>query len=344
VLIGAGTDTITKVAPGTAGFVLTSNGPAADPSFKSVSSSGAIITITGNSGGAEVPDGAGNFNLLGTGSITIVGSLNTETVQLTGLTNHALQIGAGTATLTQLGSGTTGQVLQTNTGADPTWSIPTYPSASGSAGVILRSDGTNNIYTTATYPATTTINQILYSSANNTITGLATANRAVLTTGATGIPVLTALATDGQLIIGSTAGVPAAATLTAGAGISISNGSNSITIAAVGSGINWQVIGASQTLAISNGYFCTTGGALSLALPAVSAVGDTIEVVLDGSTSWTITQPNAATRIRIGNQQTTLGVGGSLASTAVGDWVELVCETANARWCCAIKSGNITVV
>ncbi len=123
-----------------------------------------------------------------------------------------------------------------------------------------------------------------------------------------------------------------------------SPGTNTLTISVSGSGISWQVIGANQTLAASNGYFCTSGGALSLALPAVSAVGDTIEVVLDGSTSWTITQPNAATRIRIGNQQTTLGVGGSLASTATGDTVELVCETANARWVVTTIIGNITVV
>lgn len=106
----------------------------------------------------------------------------------------------------------------------------------------------------------------------------------------------------------------------------------------------WSVIGASQTLAVGNGYLCTSGGALSLALPATSAVGDTIRVVLDGSTSWRITQPNAGTQIRIGSSQTTLGVGGSLASTAAGDSIELVCETANARWAVVSMIGNITVV
>jgi hypothetical protein len=114
---------------------------------------------------------------------------------------------------------------------------------------------------------------------------------------------------------------------------------------AAAKGVNtWNVIGASQTLAVQNGYFCTTGAALSLALPAVSALGDTITVVLDGSTSWTITQPNAGTRIRIANNQTTLGVTGSLASTAQGDTVTLICETANARWVVVPSFiGNITV-
>ena len=208
VLLGAGTATITSLVNGTTGQILTAV-TGSDPVWSSNSFVNSILTITGNSGGAETPL-ANNFNILGTGSITIVGSANTETVQLTGLTNHAIQIGAGTATLTQLGAGTTGQVLQTNTGADPTWS-------------------------TATYPSTTTINQILYSSSNNVVAGLSTANNGVLTTGATGVPTITQLATDGQLLIGSSSGPPTAATITAGTGISVTNGANSITIAVTSS-------------------------------------------------------------------------------------------------------------
>ncbi len=131
----------------TSGFVLTSTGGSSLPTFQTVSASGAITTITGNSGGAESPS-SGNFNIVGTGSITVAGTANTETVQLTGLTNHALQIGAGTSTLTQLGSGTTGQILQTNTSADPTWSTATYPSTAGTSGNVLTSDGTNIVSTT----------------------------------------------------------------------------------------------------------------------------------------------------------------------------------------------------
>jgi len=40
------------------------------------------------------------------------------------------------------------------------------------------------------------------------MSALATANQVFLTTGTTGIPVITALATNGQLIIGSTVGAP----------------------------------------------------------------------------------------------------------------------------------------
>lgn len=130
-----------------------------------------------------------------------------------------------------------------------------------------------------------------------------------------------------------------------GTNTTVAGAGNTLTInVSVPSSITWQAIGANQTLVINNGYFCTAGGALSLALPAVSAVGDTIIVSLDGSTSWTITQPNAGSQIRLGSTQTTLGVGGSLASTAVGDTVTLVCETANARWVVTDVVGNITIV
>ena len=217
-----------------------------------------VETLTGNSGGAVGVDASLNINTLGTGSITVVGNPGTSTLttQLTGLTNHAVQVGAGTATLTQIAATlNTGAVLQNNSGADPS-------------------------YSTATYPSTTTINQILYSSAASTVSGLATANQGVLTTGATGIPVITALATDGQLIIGSTAGVPAAATLSAGTNVSITNGSNSISIAAnVGAQIasyTAVAFGASPYVVLSTDYYIgadVTGGAITLRLPNAPTTG-----------------------------------------------------------------------
>ena len=201
----AGTDA-TKVglaAFNSAQFSVDANG------FVTTSGTGVLQTLTGNSGGSIAPV-AGTINTIGTGSITIAGAGNTLTTQLTGLTNHNILLGAGTATVGLVApTANTGAILQNNAAADPT-------------------------YSTATYPSTTTVSQILYSSATNVVSGLATANRAVLTTGTTGIPVVTALATDGQLIIGSTAGAPAAALLTPGTGISITNASNSITISTTG--------------------------------------------------------------------------------------------------------------
>ena len=84
----------------------------------------AIDSFTPNSGTTPVvPDAAGNITLQGTGSITTVGGLNSLTPQLTGLTNHALQIGAGTATLTQLSPSATSGVplISQGAAADPAY-------------------------------------------------------------------------------------------------------------------------------------------------------------------------------------------------------------------------------
>jgi Chaperone of endosialidase len=56
--------------------------------------------------------------------------------------------------------------------------------------VLLSGSSTTPAWSTATYPATTTISQILYSSAANTIAGLATVNSAMLNTNSSGVPTL----------------------------------------------------------------------------------------------------------------------------------------------------------
>jgi hypothetical protein len=109
--------------------------------------------------------------------------------------------------------------------------------------------------------------------------------------------------------------------------------------------VSWQTISASQTLVKNTGYICISpGGALSLALPstASSTIGDLIEVTLDGATSWTITQA-AGQQIRIANSQTTLGVGGSLTSTAQGDTLKMVYQSSG-KWNVISSIGNITIV
>lgn len=150
--------------------------------------------LTGNTGGQLNPDGSNNFNTIGTGSITIAGSGSTLTTQLTGLTANSVLYGLGTATIGLVASGTTGQVLQTNTGAAPT-------------------------YSTATYPSTTTINQILFSSAANTVSAIATANNGALITSNAGVPsILAESATAGIPLVSGGTGVPPAWTTAVVAG------------------------------------------------------------------------------------------------------------------------------
>lgn len=251
-----------------------------------------------------VPSAAGVVTMAGSGSTTTVGGLNSLSFELTGLTNHSVLVGAGTTTITKVGpTSTAGQVLQSaGASADPAFS-------------------------TATYPSTTTINQLLYSSAANTVTGLATANRAVLTTGATGVPVLTALATNGQLIIGSTAGVPAAATLTAGQGISITNASNGITVASNGATLAWSAKSTDFNATIGNGYFIT-GNAIAT-LPSAPSNGDVIAFFVDGSFTVTVTG-NTGQTIQISSNVSS--AAGTQANTATGDALTLVYRSTNTKW------------
>jgi len=205
--------------------------------------------------------------------------------------------------------------------------------------VLLSGSSTAPAWSTATYPSTTTINQLLYSSAANTIGGLATANNGVLTTGTTGVPVITPLASDGQLIIGSSAGAPAAATLTAGTGISITNGHNSITITATeAGGISWSDNSGTFNAAASNGYFIT---AVSTAtLPASPNEGDTISFVVDTASTLTITG-NTGQKIRIGAALS--AAAGTAANNARGDSVTLVYRSTGTTWFATSVIGTWTV-
>ena len=116
-----------------------------------------------------------------------------------------------------------------------------------------------------------------------------------------------------------------------------SPGTNTLTIS--GGGTVWGVIGASQTLTVNHGFICTAGAAISLLLPPVSAVGDVVEVTLDGSASFVITQ-GAGQQVRVGNLATIAGVGGTITSTQQGDTIKMVCSVANLKWNCVSIIGN----
>lgn len=107
----------------------------------------------------------------------------------------------------------------------------------------------------------------------------------------------------------------------------------------------WSVITASQTAAVNNGYFINSVGSMNLSLPAASAVGDVIEaIVVSNGSTLNITQA-AGQQIFFGNTNTTLGAGGSLQSTSIGDAIKLVCRTANTVWYVASgPQGNWTVI
>jgi len=140
-------------------------------------------TITGDDGVVLSPV-AGNWFIRGSGSTVTSGSGNTLVTKLQGLTNHALLVGAGTDTITKIAAtANTGAVLQNNSGADPS-------------------------YSTATYPSTTTANQILYSSATNVVNQITAAANGVLVTSNANVPSLLANGTAGQVLTANSGAPP----------------------------------------------------------------------------------------------------------------------------------------
>jgi hypothetical protein len=90
-----------------------------------------------------------------------------------------------------------------------------------------------------------------------------------------------------------------------------------------------------------NTQYIIQGGPVNLLLPATSLVGDVIRIVGDNN-DWTITQA-AGQQINYGVLDTTLGVGGSLASSSLDDCVEIMCMSINTRWRSFTSFGNLIV-
>jgi len=110
-----------------------------------------------------------------------------------------------------------GKILQVLAGAATglAYSTPTYPSASGTAGFILRSDGTNNVYSQTTYPDIVAASAILYGNGANNVSALATANNGLPVTGNTGVPsILAGPGTTRNLLQSNAAAAPSFTTET----------------------------------------------------------------------------------------------------------------------------------
>jgi hypothetical protein len=215
------TGAVVTVAPSSdTTFVLTSNGTSAPPSFKAAAGGG-VTSVTGTtnrvtSTGGSTPVIDISASYVGQSSITTLGTV----------TSGLIQPGAGgtgvanTGTIT-VGGNTAFSGAFTFTGTITGNTAVTFPT-SGTLATTASASGTVN---------SGTANQVAYyASTTNAVSGLSTTARAAFTSNSTGVPTWVAL-TDGQVIVGSTAGSPAAATLTAGTGITITSASNSITVA-----------------------------------------------------------------------------------------------------------------
>lgn len=156
---------------------------------------------------------------------------------------------------------------------------------------------------------------------------------------------ITSLAlTNGQLAIGSTGADPTAATITAGTGITVTNGAGSITISASTSGFTWNnVTTGTQTIAVQNGYISNSGSGVVYTLPATANLGDTFIIIGVADVS-TIT-PNASQQLIIGNAIGNVGATGTAVTGEIGNSVQFVCTIAGAStvWRAISVVGNWTL-
>jgi hypothetical protein len=153
---------------------------------------------------------------------------------------------------------------------------------------------------------------------------------------------------DGQVLIAATAGTPSWHNLTAGTGVSITNAANSITINSIGGGMTWTiVVGASQNMAINNGYIEEYGVATCFfVLPTSAPVGSIIEATSTTTNGLRIVQNGSNDNIRWAGTLTTMGPTGYIETTQRWSSIKLVKIDASVtgNWNVLSSTGNWTIV
>lgn len=111
-----------------------------------------------------------------------------------------------------------------------------------------------------------------------------------------------------------------------------------------GGGFTWNTVsGTSQSAAVNNGYITNNASLVTVTLPSTASVGDIVEIAGKGAGGWKVAQ-NSGQVIHMDGVDSTIGTGGSLASTVRYDAVRLLCITSNTDWLVLSGIGNLTVV
>ncbi len=210
------------------------------------------------------------------------------------------------------GTATAGKILSSGASSAPSWSVPTFPVSSATAGKVIRSDGTNWIASTSTWPEVSGIgkiirasayngvstwsnststfadtyaqNDILYAGTANTITGLTASASKILVTNGSSVP---GWATD----------LPTAVTI--GSGYIYRASGTDVAVADGGTGrsswTQYLIPYASTTTALSQIAIGTSGQ------PLVSAGAGSAPAFSSSLSAITITNASAGTGASPGN-------------------------------------------
>ncbi len=214
----------------------------------STSGAGSTVTITA----ANATTTQKGVLPLATNAEAIAGTDTTKAITADDLkaklgvqTAHGVLVAEGTSSaLTALTVGTNGQVLIGATAADPAFATVT-----SSDGSISFTTGANSLSIQGTAATTTQSGSVVLATNAETIAGVSTtkvttpddikaklgtqtAHSLLVAEGTSSALTALGVASNGQLPIGSTGADPVLATLTAGSGVTVTNGAGTITIAA----------------------------------------------------------------------------------------------------------------
>ena len=102
------------------------------------------------------------------------------------------------------------------------------------------------------------------------------------------------------------------------------------------------VTGTSSGMSVNTCYIANNAGTVTLTLPATAALSTELMIEGLGAGGWTLAQ-NAGQLVQFGNQVTTTGTGGSIASKHFADTLHIKCVVANTTWTVHSSQGNMTV-
>lgn len=263
------------------------------------------------------------------------------------LSQFGTVVGAASNSIATIATGTAGQAL-VSAGAASNPAYGTLPVAGGGTGLaaitahyLVVGNGTSAL-TLLAPSATSGVALISQGSSADPAYGTV-----VVAGGGTGVTSLTAYA----LVAGgttSTGNVQQVSGLGSSGQVLTSSGAAALPVWATPTANYFPtsiVVVDTQALAVNHIYVSAdVTDPVDYTLPASSAVGSIIRITgIATGNGWTVVQ-DTDQYIQLGSSSTTVGAGGSLASTNANDTIEMLCVEADLGWVVLSSVGNITIV